>query len=114
VAVLFGQPEIQVAAPKQMNSQDNHAHSCGLLHKVSKSNGDFALIDKHHRGSHTTPHTSSTSLTISSHLISSTPRTAPKRSPQNPSKSNQGSWSPSGAPGVDQEEEQGCQEGGAR
>jgi hypothetical protein len=52
--------------------------SRGLLHKVSRSSGDFALVvDKHHRGSRTTTHPS-ISFTISSHLISSTPSTAPK------------------------------------
>jgi hypothetical protein len=33
---------------------------------------------------------------------------------KNPSSSNQRSWSPRGAPRADPEEEQGCQEGGAR
>jgi hypothetical protein len=47
-----------VAAPKEFTNQDNHGYSRSLLHKVSKSSGDFALVvHKYHRGSRTTPDT---------------------------------------------------------
>jgi hypothetical protein len=85
-------------------------HSRSLLHKVSKSSGDCALVvDKHHRGSrtHHKQH-------LSPHLVSRTPRTTPRHHHKNPSSSNQWPWSLRGAPEADQEEEQGCQEEGAR
>jgi hypothetical protein len=46
-------------------------------------------------------------------LLIHTSRT-PRNHHKNPSSSNQWSWSLRGAPGADQEEEQGCQEVGAR
>jgi hypothetical protein len=54
-----------VATPKEFTNQDKHGHNRGLLHKVSKAKLSFALaVDRHHRGSRTTPPTPSISLTI--------------------------------------------------
>jgi hypothetical protein len=71
-SVIFGQPELQVAVTNNDPNSDKH-HSRGLLQKVSKANTSCALgLDKHHRGSRTTPHTPSLS-----HLTSRTLRTIP-------------------------------------
>jgi hypothetical protein len=107
--VLFGQPVIQVEYQNKVPSKIS-MHSRGLLHKVSKPNGVFALVvDKHHRGSRT-HHKQHFSL----HLLSSTPRTTPRHHHKYSSKTDQPSWSLKRALGVDQEEEQGCQEVGER
>jgi hypothetical protein len=107
--VLFGHPVIQVEYQNKVPSKIS-MHSHGLLHKVSKSSRDCALVvDKHHRGSrtHHMQH-------FSPHLVSRTPRTTPRHHHKYSSKTDQPSWSLKRAPGVDQEEEQGCQEVGAR